>query len=357
LQGKEFDCKRILDVYKNAIRSARPDFVLTVNHLGFDHEGMVTGLLNSLSLPFASWYVDSPHLILRHYVNNISPYLTIFLWDEDYLSILRNLGFDSVEYLPLGTDDSIFKPLTSSSFKMKKLKSDICFVGNSMVKKTRSKLNKCGVNGDLKKYFYDVSTSYLESEHLIVRELLKEQYPNLYDEILTYPDANALGYETAVTWYATLKYREKLVKKLKNFKPTVVGDSGWSEMLGNEFSIIREMNYYDDLPAFYNVNKLHFNATSRQMKQGVNQRIFDVPACKGVLITDWTRQLENLMEPDREIVAYKNADEIPDLVDKLIKDDPLRKSLGEDGYRRIKEEHTYSHRLEKLIDVMKDRYR
>lgn len=37
----------------------RPDFVLTVNHLGLDREGRLTELLDRLKLPLASWFVDS----------------------------------------------------------------------------------------------------------------------------------------------------------------------------------------------------------------------------------------------------------------------------------------------------------
>jgi spore maturation protein CgeB len=65
------------------------------------------------------------------------------------------------------------------------------------------------------------------------------------------------------------------------------------------------LNYYRDLPAFYNVTQVSFNATSRQMKEGVNQRVFDVPACGGVVVTDWTHQLESLMEPAKSAAAYE----------------------------------------------------
>ena len=171
-----------------------------------------------------------------------------------------------------------------------------------------------------------------------------------------YLDTEALGYETAVTWNATLRYRESLIKKLEKFAPIIVGDSGWKELLGKGYNIQNEMNYYNDLPAFYNVNKLNFNATSRQMKQGVNQRVFDVPACLSVAITDWTRQLENLMEPGKEIIAYKKADEIPGLVERLIQDNSMRRKVSQAGYKRVKTEHTYCHRLKQLVNIMKDRY-
>ena len=48
-----------------AVVEFKPDFVLTVNHLGMDREGRLAGLLDRLNLPLASWFVDNPHLILH----------------------------------------------------------------------------------------------------------------------------------------------------------------------------------------------------------------------------------------------------------------------------------------------------
>jgi spore maturation protein CgeB len=117
------------------------------------------------------------------------------------------------------------------------------------------------------------------------------------------------------------------------------------------------LNYYNDLPAFYNVSQISFNATSRQMKEGVNQRVFDVPACRRVVVTDWTRQLEQVMEPGKEVLAYRNGDDISELVNQALRDEAFRKKIAEDGYRRVIKEHTYVHRLNRLIDVMKKHYK
>ena len=89
------------------------------------------------------------------------------------------------------------------------------------------------------------------------------------------------------------------------------------------------------------------------MKEGVNQRVFDVPACRGVVVTDWTRQLEQVMEPGKEVLAYRNGDDISELVNQALRDEDLRRKIAEAGYRRVLGEHTYCHRLEQMINVMK----
>ena len=47
--GDDF-IKRLL----NLLVMVKPDFLLTVNHLGFDEEGKLTDLLSELRIPFAS---------------------------------------------------------------------------------------------------------------------------------------------------------------------------------------------------------------------------------------------------------------------------------------------------------------
>ena len=357
LGGKELDLGSVEKAFTEAIHSTRPDFVLTINHLGFDQEGFVTGLLTRYKIPFASWYVDSPHLIIRHYARNRSPYLTLFLWDKDYIEAVRQLGFEKVEYLPLGVDETLFKPINSEKNPLSPLATDVSFVGNSMVIKVRSVLTRNQIHGPLLDHFETVSAAFRQSSHLIVREMMAELFPSLACELKKLPEPQALGYETGVTWQATGLYRLSLVEKLRPFNSLIVGDQGWSEILEDGVRLHRELNYYSDLPAFYNVSQISFNATSRQMKNGVNQRVFDVPACRRVVVTDWTQQLEQVMEPGKEVLAYHNGNEIPELVNHALKDEAFRKKIAEDGYRRVIKEHTYVHRLNRLIDVMKKHYK
>jgi spore maturation protein CgeB len=147
-----------------------------------------------------------------------------------------------------------------------------------------------------------------------------------------------------------------LVKALLPFHPLIAGDQGWGSLLGKGFRLHRELNYYQELPAFYPVSKISFNATSRQMKDGVNQRVFDVPACRRVVLTDWTRQLEDLMEPGKEVLAYRNREEMVELAGRALADRETLQRVAEAGYHRVLKEHTYRHRLRQLVETMRRTY-
>ncbi len=352
IPGKSAQLAEIKKLYEDALRAAKPDFLLTVNHRGFDHEGFITHMLEGYRIPFASWYVDSPQLIIGHYKENNSDYLTLFLWDRDYCRLFRELGFERVEYLPLGVDEELFNPTAAGNGKYPRM--PVSFVGNSMFYKASLKLAASGSNGLLNEQFGDICTSFIDSKHLVVRNFMEEKFPECSSEFQKLEEAQAFAYETAVTWYATGLYRFRLLRRLSGFGATIAGDPGWGPLVGGKgFSVRRELNYYADLPAFYSSSAVCFNGTSRQMKQGVNQRIFDVPATGRIVLTDWTEQLEELMEPGKEVLAYKSDGEIPGLLEKALSDKTLRTGISRAGYRRAINEHTYCKRIEHLVKTMR----
>ena len=132
---KENDNDDLISELMQTIVENRPDFILTLNHLGFDEAGELASFLKSIEMPAASWYVDSPQLIVRAFEQNISPYVSLFLWDRSYLADMRDMGFESLTHLPLATDENMFKPYEAKKHKKKidRYRCNVGFVGNSMI--------------------------------------------------------------------------------------------------------------------------------------------------------------------------------------------------------------------------------
>ena len=330
----------------------RPDFVLTINHLGVDREGVLTGLLARLELPLASWFVDNPHLILYVYENLASDWVTLFTWDADNLDSLRARGFERVHYLPLAVDTHRFSPRRSAFAR------DVAFVGNSMVNKVRSKLRSHDFPRKLTADLESLGQAFMETGELSVSEFLRRDFPEHFTLFQALPGVEArLSFEALITWQSTLMYRLRQVRRLLPFSPLLAGDRGWFELLpASGWSYHEELNYYEDLPVFYPATRINFNCTSQQMKGAVNQRVFDVPACGGFLLTDYRRQLENLFEPGREVICYHEEGEIPELVRHYLSRDAERERIAAAARERILAGHTYDLRLASLVDTMRRIY-
>ena len=339
-----------------AILEFKPDCVLTINHLGVDREGVLMELLEKCRLPLASWFVDNPHLVLYVYRRLVSPWAAIFSWDADNVDSLRAMGFEHVHYLPLGTDIHRFRPSPNPYRCPETWLSRVSFVGNSMLAKVGARLKAGRFPRPLLLAYREVARSFGDSADESVQEHLRTAFPEIFLHFLALPATeDRLVFETAVTWEATRTYRNRCVREILPFDPLIAGDRYWKIALRDSpfaWNWHPELNYYADLPRFYPCSEINFNCTSMQMKGAVNQRVFDVPACGGFLITDQRRQMEALFEPGREVVAYAAPEEISDLVDFYLRHPQARARITQAARKRVIQEHTYDLRMTSLLKTM-----
>ena len=360
-----------------AVVDFKPDFAFTINHLGVDREGVLTDLLEKLRLPLASWFVDNPHLVLYLYSRLVNPWTAIFTWDADNIGSLKTMGFEHVSYLPLGSDVTRFCPPAGGAVDCAAYEGvtanmraafpslpgawngAVSFVGNSMVTKVFKRMDRTELPPALLQGYREVAAGFAASDERSVRVYLEHSHPDLvpYFDTLGTPERQ-LGYETMLTWEATLQYRLSCVQAILPFAPLVVGDKAWHELLTGPppWHYHSEMNYYEDLPRFYPCSAINFNCTSKQMKGAVNQRIFDVPATESFLLTDYREQVENLFEPGKEIVCYHSPEEATELAARYLAAPAERLAIAKAARVRILKEHSYEHRVQTLVDRMRSIY-
>jgi len=83
-----------------------------------------------------------------------------------------------------------------------------------------------------------------------------------------------------------------------------------------------------------------------------NMRLFEATGTGAMLITDWKVNLNEMFEPVREVVAYRNAEECAELVKYYIEHEDERKAIAVAGQRRTLKEHTYYQRMQELIEII-----
>lgn len=333
----------------------KPDFVLTVNHLGLDRDGKFTELLERLGLPLASWFVDSPHLILYDYDSLASDNIVLFSYDSSDLAPMRQRGFAHTHWLPLATDPQRFRP----GLKVKQQwRADVSFVGNSMQTNVGRFLDSARVPSELTDDWQSIAAGFVTSAHHTAAEYLRERFPHLWQMLQGVENTESrLAYESLITFGATRLYRHDCVRRILPFEPSIAGDDAWKEVLGPEgWRHIPRLDYYDELPGFYAGTSVSLNCTSMQMKGAVNQRVFDVPACGGFVLTDSRAQMDELFDPEDEFIAYATPDEIAPRIEELLENTKKRELISRNARNRILAEHTYEHRLKKLLRVMRESF-
>ena len=348
-----------------AVLEFKPDFALTINHLGVDREGIFTELLAQLQLPLASWFVDNPHLILFQYAGLASPWLTIFTWDADNVASLAGEGFQHVFYLPLAATPKRYAAartaLNAGNFAPPAAwRAPVSFVGNSMVYKVAQRMKAARPPKPLLLAYKRIAAGFAAHPERSVNAYLAAHHPELMPAYAQLGSIERrLAFETMVTWEATRQYRAACLRPILDFKPLLVGDKGWRLTFPESPPGVRlhaELSYYTDLPFFYPLSDINFNCTSAQMKGAVNQRIFDVPAAGAFVLTDWREQMDELFIPGQEVVSYASPDEVPELIKHYLARPEARRRIAEAARQRVLAEHTYSHRLQTIIARMREVY-
>ena len=337
-----------------AIASFRPDFCLTINHLGFDEGGEIARFLDAIRLPAASWFVDSPDLIVKGFDRNVTPHTSLFIWDQSYFDSMLQSGFESVTYLPLGTDPDLFRLIPRTAPELAGFSARVGFVGNSMTVPLQDSLDK--IDPALHP-LAEILGRRMSTMRGRFGQVMAELEPGERQLVSRLNTREQLDFEKAVTWQATLLYRLGCIDRLRDFRPVIHGDKGWRSLLSGEFTLRPPLTYYHDLPFFYNACTVNFNATSLQMGTAVNQRLFDCPLCGGFLLTDHQEAIEGLFEVGTEVITYREEEEITDLVRFYLENNTARERIAAKGRERVLAQHTYHHRLRTLIETMEQRYR
>lgn len=324
------------------IRDFQPDMALTVNHLGFDSEGLMDDLFTRLSLPVASWFVDSPLFILGD--TKPGEAVSVFTWDSDYLEGLRAKGFKRVHYLPLASDERFFHP-----YQLAAPERDIAFVGDTLTAASQKYLDKLGLAEKHLEKVDAVAADFLRNADLVPSEANLQA---LSHDFGLAPGPATLDLAALITWRASRKWRLDVLSAMPKNYLTVAGDDKWPQLVGQYSRSLPSLDYYTELPPFYRGSRVNLNITSAQMKTGLNQRVFDVPASAAFLLTDDRAQLYEFFEKDREVVTYTDPAEARDLAAWYLAHPEAREKIALAAYECVKSRHLYRHRLGEMLRIM-----
>jgi spore maturation protein CgeB len=259
---------------------------------------------------------------------------------------MEETGFNAPVFLPLAADTDIFRPIDSPA--PPRFAADIAFVGNSMTE-ANLKWEEKIPPGSMCKFSPMVLARLFADRRKPMREILVELGA----------DSEADGFidiEAAMVWKATQEFRKQLVLRLLPLGLVVYGDSGWKSLLAKSRRIRPIVDYYRELPLVYNSTSINVNTTSLQMNSSVNQRVFDVAACGGFLLTDHQADMDLFFEPGKDAVCYGSLEEAYDLAGYYLKHEKERKLVAHAARERVLAEHTYDRRMAVLVSAMVEKF-
>jgi hypothetical protein len=71
-----------------------------------------------------------------------------------------------------------------------------------------------------------------------------------------------------------------------------------------------------------------------------------------LLITDWKKNLHEMLEPGQEVIAYRSREECAELIRHYLDHETDRAAIAAAGQQRTLREHTDRQRMQQLIDKL-----
>jgi spore maturation protein CgeB len=328
------------------LKKEQCSILFTVNEWGIDCEGVFYEFLTENNVIHINWCVDDP--FYEEFTGNkkfhSSPLRFDFVSDRDYMSKMVERGYQ-VSFLPLATDPSLFYPEMTMEDK------DVVFVGNSYLAQIDMFVEHVKNEMDpLVPFIASIIDEYkkdclsVDLERRIISYLEKKRNIGTSEkfEKIVFVCKQVAGY----------LYRKDIISGVVMQFPgcTVYGDDGWKQILDSRK--VKKVAYGDQLRSLYNTVRVNLDCNRAVIRDGLTQRPFDILACRKFVITSNKNVVKEMFETsgeNKEIVMFRNRQELYDIVNYYLKNEQERKTIAERGYTRVMNEHTYDHRIRSIF--------
>lgn len=321
-------------------------------------EGRARHFFEDLGIPYVSLFYDNP--MLPQYQKAIytpdSPLYIIFIWDRHYQRLFQEKHRRDAHYLPLAANTDIFKPLPAENT----FAADASFIGsipeNGDFRGTRM---ACGWHEWLINFAEQIVAAKNQHPDMTVEriiELFQESFPEETRNVFSEFQNQEAYTDFLLSIYAQFGYGYRLgaIQALAGHTVHAYGGNGWQKIDQPGFSAMGSVVYHSQAPQVYNSTKINLNLTGAQLITAVNQRVFDIPACGAFLLSDYRSDLAALFKPGEEIVTFQNIGEMREKVAYYLEHDDERIEIARRARRRVLQEHTYEHRVQKIIGVVRN---
>lgn len=334
----------LLEQFFRTLVEVRPDFILSINLSGMDVDGMLARFFADLKVPHATWFVDDPRTILMGRTDFASEYAVALTWESTYTDYLSRCGFAAVKTLPLALDENVFLIPQNGVPSYPP-----AFVAHSMVDYAEREWEAVRARPTL---LAAVNQAFAEGR--VNRTCFGAGVELVLGTAASQFDAEDLRRAELVFFIeGTRRLRRELVETLALDGLVVRGDDAWQTIAPKWGP---GLSYTGELAPFYRDCMVNLNSTSIQMATAVNQRVFDCPGAGGFLLTDNQASLADLFDVESEVAVYNTLEEAREQLRWFVERPAVRKEIAARARKRILGEHTYRHRLEAMVTVLKELY-
>ena len=112
------------------------------------------------------------------------------------------------------------------------------------------------------------------------------------------------------------------------------------------------VDYYNVMPFVFRYSKINLNITLRSIKSGMPLRAIDIMGAGGFLLTNYQEDFLIDFIPGEDFVFYESEEDCINKCRYYLEHDDERRTIAQNGYRKVKEKYNYILRLKQIMDIV-----
>lgn len=350
-------------VIEEKIRGTHYDMVFTVNYFP-----LISNVCERTGVKYVSWTCDNP-LISMYHESVFHACNYIFTFDKTNYLEFRGMGVKHIWYLPLAVDTERMDALLGAPEKperrnatqdseMRKYRGDVAFVGSLYERNSYDKI-KNRLPEYLRGYFDAVMEAQLNIsganivEPMLTTNILEQlqEYFQLEKSEGSFSDLGLI-FQTTVLGFkiAEIERRRALIELSKHYKVNVYSNSDVSDLLRIQYC--GSVDYWSEMPKVFRMSKINLNFTIPNIKSGIPLRIWDVLGCGGFLLTNYQAEIPYYFKEGEDLVCFDGLEDLCEKVGYYLEHEEERKRIAWNGYRKMREKHSYIERIHTILDTV-----
>ncbi len=308
---------------------------------------------------YVSYSVDCP--VMQFYSNAVSSeWNRIFIFDKEMYYQFRHKNPDHIFYLPLAANinhmERMCRKITSRD--RKRFSAEVSFIGS--LYKEKCPYNHLKLPKQLK--------GYLDG---VIEAQLKVYGRNFLEEALTDEAVELFRKHTKMAEYGPdydMDYRAVIAQEFLGVKCSELERVRFMEGISKEYDV----DFYTqsdtsnmpsvhnrgsaesriEMPRIFHLSKINLNFTLKSIRTGLPQRIWDILACGGFLLTNYQPELTDYFEIGGDLAVYESLEDLKEKIEFYLKHEDIRRQIAENGNAKVRKYHSYKKRVEMILKVL-----
>lgn len=333
--------------------------------ISYDFSESISQACFETGIPYIAWVYDAPQQELyTPYAQHPCNY--IFVFDRKQQRRLQETGIQNVYHMPLAIHAGKIKMALEKSEKPQRgYTGEVAFVGQLYHMENLETLYE-DAGSNVKEALNDnIEACFLKwDENTSMHGIMNEACVQYFSDIDKHKIPKQFPYITEQFYYEAavlsrlLAHRERihiLNMLAEKYDVKFYTFDSKVEQLSDKVKVMKGAKYDFEVSNIYRASKINLNITLHCIETGASQRIFDVMAAGGFMLSNYQQELAELFVPGEEIVLYHNMEELEHYVAYYLSHEEEREQIAKRGQQKVIQMHDFHGKIERVMEIVSEK--